>query len=170
MLEMKPISRAAIPEALQKADRYRLLNQPRQAESICRDILRADPDRQEALVMLLLCLTDQFGRPGLHAGIKEAREILARLRGEYDRVYYDGVLCERWGKSQLAGSRPARVAADWLREAMRLFESAQPLSPPGNEEAILHWNACARLINRIEESGDVSAEESEAAFRDDAPL
>jgi hypothetical protein len=62
---------------------------------------------------------------------------------------------------------PARVAADWLREAMRLFENAQP--PAGNEEAILHWNACARLINRIEESG-ASAEESEAAFRDDAPV
>src|SRR6266496_5947017 len=34
-LTLKPISRAAIPRALERAERYRLLSEPEQAESIC---------------------------------------------------------------------------------------------------------------------------------------
>jgi hypothetical protein len=33
--DLKPISIASIPRALEKAERYRLLNEPEQAESIC---------------------------------------------------------------------------------------------------------------------------------------
>jgi hypothetical protein len=33
---------------------------------------------------------------------------------------------------------------------MRCYEKAEPLRAPGNDEAILHWNACARLINHNE--------------------
>ena len=35
MFELKPLSREAIPRALEKAERYRLLNEPAEAESIC---------------------------------------------------------------------------------------------------------------------------------------
>src|SRR5579864_3525344 len=59
-LELKTLSLEAVPRALAKAERYRLLNEPGEAESICRDALDADPDNQDALVMLLLALTDQF--------------------------------------------------------------------------------------------------------------
>ena len=59
--DLKPISAAGIGEALEKAERYRLLNEPSLAESICLDVLRIDPENQHALVMLLLALTDQFG-------------------------------------------------------------------------------------------------------------
>ena len=171
MFELKLISKQAIPAALAKAERYRLLNQPRQAESICRDILRVDPKHEEAVTMLLLCLTDQFWRPGYGVGLKEAREVLAQLPEGYPQAYYDGVICERWGKSLLSGHSSARSALDWIRHAMALFEKAQPQSPPGNDEAILHWNACARLIERLEVSGstDVDAE-PDAGFRDDVPL
>ena len=57
MFELKPISTAAIPRAVAKAERYRLLNEPQEAESICRDVLRVDEDNQEVLTMLLLALT-----------------------------------------------------------------------------------------------------------------
>ena len=62
MFELKSISTQAIARAIVKAERYRLLNEPQEAESICRDILTVDPENQEALVMLLLSITDQFGR------------------------------------------------------------------------------------------------------------
>ena len=71
MFELKPISRQAVPEAIQKAERYRLLNEPWQAESICQDVLGIEPDHQAALVMLLLSLTDQFGK-GVSAAARRA--------------------------------------------------------------------------------------------------
>ena len=43
---LKPISPEAIPEALQKAERYRLLNEPAQAESLCQDVLAVEPNNQ----------------------------------------------------------------------------------------------------------------------------
>jgi hypothetical protein len=150
MIELRPIHREAIPAALAKAERYRLLNQPRQAESICLDILQVEPDHQEALVMLLLALTDQFGRGGYQADIRRAREVLSKLKGEYEQAYYEGVVCERWGKSLVRSNAPREGVSDWLREAMRCYEKAEPLRAPGNDEAILHWNACARLINHNE--------------------
>src|SRR5258708_27585180 len=82
MFELKPISREAIPEALTKVERYRLLNEPWQAESICLDVLRVEPEHQQALVMLLLSLTDQFGK-GVSAA--SAREVLPRLKSDYER-------------------------------------------------------------------------------------
>src|SRR5262245_31851578 len=100
MFELKPISKEAIPRALARAERYRLLNEPQEAESICRDVVAADPDNQEALVMLLLALTDQFGR-GSEVTITRAREVLTLLHGEFEQAYYDGVIAERWGKAQL---------------------------------------------------------------------
>ena len=170
MFELKRISREAIPAALAKAERYRLINQPRMAESICLDILQQDPGHEEALVMLLLCLTDQFSRPGYGVGITEAKEVLSRLPGAYEKAYYEGLICERWGKSLLAVRSSTGAALDWIRHAMTLFEKALAQSPPGNDEAILHWNACARLIMRLEKSGAAAEGESEAAFRDDVPL
>src|SRR5262245_12372804 len=103
MFELKPISREAIPEALAKVERYRLLNEPWQAESICLDVLRIDPKNQEAIVMLLLSLTDQFGK-GISASA--ARELLARLDGEYQREYYAGIIAERWADAMLRQGSP----------------------------------------------------------------
>jgi hypothetical protein len=37
-------------------------------------------------------------------------------------------------------------AYEWLREAMTDYEQAEKLRPAGNEDAILRWNACARII------------------------
>jgi hypothetical protein len=148
VIELRPISSEAIPAALAKAERYRLLNQPRQAESICSDILQAEPDHQAALIMLLLALTDQFGSRRHSVDIRRAREVLSRLKGEYERAYYEGVVYERWGKSLIGGDAIVEAINQWLRSAMQCYERAEPLRPPDNDEAILHWNACARLINQ----------------------
>ncbi len=146
MTDLKPISRDSIPHALEKVERYRLLNEPNEAESICRDILRADPGNARALVMLLLTLTDQFsGYRG--ARVNEAREILGRLEGEYERAYYEGIICERQGKALLHGTSGSEVSSHgWIQEAMRAYERAEAIRPAGNDDAILRWNACARLL------------------------
>ena len=147
MYEIKSISPETIPSALDKAERYRLLNEPREAESICRDILRVDPDHQQGLVLLLLSLTDQFGH-GYDVSLKSVQNLLTRLRGEYERAYYAGVILERWGKAQLQSGIPSDTAHDWLREAMLCYDTADAIRPPDNAEAILRWNTCARIINQ----------------------
>jgi hypothetical protein len=145
MFELKAISREAIPRSIEKAERYRLLNEPAEAESICLDILRVEPENQQALVMLLLALTDQFDR---RLAESRPRELLARLEGDYERAYYAGIICERKARAQLhKGLRGAEYAAhDGLREAMIWYEKAEALRPPENDDATLRWNACARTI------------------------
>ena len=149
MFNLKRLSRDGIAAALKKAERYRLLNEPWYAESICRDVLEVEADNAEALVMLLLALTDQFAVAASET-LTTARAILPRLPGEYERRYYAGLICERWAKrvldSRAPGSGP--VAYHWLREAMAWYEQAEPLRGAGDDDAILRWNTCARLIQR----------------------
>src|ERR1700756_2935263 len=94
-VELKRISQAALPAALAKAERYRLLNEPEQAESICRDVLAVEPQNQTALTTLLLALTDQF-HAGSTSAVRGAEEVLAAIGGEYQKVYYAGIVRERW--------------------------------------------------------------------------
>ena len=145
--ELKPISKSGVAEALEKAERYRLLNEPSLAESICLDVLHIDPQNQQALVMLLLALTDQFGH-GVAPG--KAREILPRLASEYDRQYYAGIIWERLAHAQLRKGSPnaAFTAYDGFRQAMECYEKSGALRPPGNDDAILRWNTCARILMR----------------------
>ena len=77
MSELKQLSPQAIPAALEKAERYRLLNEPREAESICLDVLEADPDNQQALITLLLAVTDRFSK-GYGVSDTQAKELLAK--------------------------------------------------------------------------------------------
>ena len=149
MFELKRLSPDAIPAALEKALRYRLLNHPSEAESICNDVLAIDPENQEALVMLLLALTDRFGK-GYGVGVTQAQEALERLHDEYTRAYYAGIICERRAKAQLNQGYPGagHDAYEFLREAMSWFEKAETLRPPKNDDAVLHWNTCARIIMR----------------------
>jgi hypothetical protein len=147
MFDLKPLSPAAVPAALEKAMRYRLLNEPEQAESICEDVLRIDPDNQDALTTLILALTDRLAGPR-PTSPQQARDLLPRLRGEYDRVYYAGIVAEREGIARLRSGAPRSGAAAYrcLREAMSHFERAEAVRPPGNDDPVLRWNSCARLI------------------------
>jgi hypothetical protein len=147
--EPKPISRAGVPAALQKAERYRLINDPSSAESICIDVLEVDPDNQQAVVTLILAITDQFDA-GPTEGVRRARELLPRLNDEYKRAYYAGIVCERCAKAQLRPQTPGsgEMAYHWLQEALKWYEKAEERRPPGNDESILRWNTCVRMLNR----------------------
>jgi hypothetical protein len=144
--ELKAISPEAVARALAKAERYRLLNEPGEAESICRDVLRIEPDNQEALTSLILALTEQFHDD--KSTVVEARATVARLRDEYERTYYTGIVAERRAKARLRHGMPGcgPQAYEWLREAMHSYEQAEAIRPAGNDDARLRWNACARLI------------------------
>jgi hypothetical protein len=145
----KPITKEGIPAALQKAERYRVINDPTSAESICLDVLAVSPDNQPALVSLLLAITDQFGSAPTE-GVRRAREVLPRLQDEYKRAYYAGIICERCAKAQLRSGAPrsGEMAYHWLKEAMSWYEKAESQRPAGNDEAILRWNTCGRILAR----------------------
>jgi hypothetical protein len=145
----KPITKEGVPAALQKAERYRVINDPTSAESICLDVLAVSPENQQALVILLLAITDQFGQAPTE-GVRRAREVLPRLQDEYKRAYYAGIICERCAKAQLRSGAPksGEMAYGWLREAMDWYQKAESQRPPGNDEAILRWNTCGRLLAR----------------------
>ena len=149
MLELKPLSPEGIPGALARVERYRLLNEPEQAESICQDILGCDPGNQEALISLILAITDQFSsREGARAS--EARDILPRLRDRYAQLYYAGIISERRGRALInQGSLgTASIAYGWFRDAMEHYAQAEAIRPAGNDDAILRWNTCARFLMR----------------------
>jgi hypothetical protein len=150
MFELKPLSKSAVPAALAKAERYRLLNQPMQAASICEDILAVDPHQYDALRTLVLSLTEQFAGPDTGPILMQAKGLVERLPGEYERAYYSGLICERRALALLSSSTPGSgfLAHDWIKDAMHWFERAEVLRPPDNDDAILRWNACARLLMR----------------------
>ena len=146
--ELKPISKEYIPRAIQKAERYRLLNQSWAAESICLDILEVDPENQQVLGMLVLALTDLHSGVSA-AGMKRAKEYLSRITDEYQRTYYSGMIAERRAHSLLVqgGMGSGSIAYDSLREAMSLYEKAEKIRPAGNDDSILRWNTCARVLS-----------------------
>ena len=145
---LKTLSPDAVPRALEKAVRYRLLNEPGEAASICLDVLAADDDNQEAIATLLLALTDQFD-DGM-AALAEAWDCVERMRDEYAHEYYGGIVWERRARARLRRGMPdaGLRAYEWLREAMACYERAEAVRPAGNDDALLRWNACARLIMR----------------------
>ena len=170
MFELKPISVEGIPNAISKAEHYRLLNEPREAESICRDVLHLDKQNQEALVVLLLSLTDQFGKR-LNVSIEHAQEVLPRLTDKYERLYYLAIILERWAKAQLDQDAPGYVVYDWFRRAIETFEKAVAMAQTGNDEARLRANACVRIMKRHEEiRPKVENDTTEAEFTDDMPM
>jgi hypothetical protein len=149
MFDLKPLSKDAIAGALAKAERYRLLNEAEEAESICLDVLAVDPDNQQALTMLILAITDQF-RDDVSGNVARAQGLLSRLEDEYSRAYFAGIIHERRAKAGLhqRGLEPRTGIYEWLAAAMDDFERAARVRPAGNDDAILRWNACARTLMR----------------------
>lgn len=145
MFHLKPLSKDAVDAALAKAERYRFLSEPGQAESICLDVLEVNPDDQRAQIMLVLALSDQVAeQPG--AGTR-AEQVAGGLRDEYARLYYSGLVAERRARAHLhRGGVELQGAYEWLMEALDCYERAEPQRPPGNDDAILRWNACVRLL------------------------
>ena len=143
--ELKRISAAGISEAIAKAERYRSLNEPEEAESICRDILAIEPQHQLALRLLGLALTDQF-TGGASDRCSEAEATFLQLKDPYERLYYAGILCERRAKAQLHAGLPSHTLLPLFDQALRSFAEAEEVRPAGNDDAILRWNRCVRLL------------------------
>ena len=147
MFALKPISHDSVASALSKAERYRLLNEPGEAESICRDILEIEPGNQQAMISLMLALTDQIGQDS--RVFADALAIADRLESPYDRSYYAGIAWERRAKARYRGGGHSAhtYAYDWLVNALALFEEAERLRAPGNDDTVLRWNACVRYLS-----------------------
>ena len=161
MIELKPLNSEAFSAALEKARRYRLLNEPDEAESICLDILASQPGHQEALITLLLSLTDKFPQSGINPAFEQAQEIVPQLDSSYSKSYYLGVIFERRAKFHLkhGGLGSGTAAYHWFVKAMDAFSEALSADDPKNQEAVLRWNSCARILNsrpdvKAEDSGD----------------
>ncbi|MBA4053542.1 MAG: hypothetical protein C0490_02410 [Marivirga sp.] len=147
MFELKPLAKESVEAALGKAEHYRLLNQPRLAESICLDILDIEPGNQKAAIVLLLALTDQFKQSSTKAS-KQALDLANSLNDEYSKIYYTGIIHERRGAASLNSSSPGGDfdAYEWYREAMEFYERANEINKGENNDPILRWNTCARII------------------------
>lgn len=146
--QLIPLSPEAIPGALSLAGRYRFLNQPWQAESICRDVLLTDPTNEPALILLVLCLTDQFDQ-GISA--KEALQIVENLPNQYHRTYYSGLVHERQAISIFHRRHDYRCrleAYNLFQSALELYRQARAIRPPDNDDSTLRWNACVRFLER----------------------
>ncbi|HWC77954.1 MAG TPA: hypothetical protein VG778_10855 [Blastocatellia bacterium] len=148
-LKLKTISPGGIPEALSLAVLYRNLNEPGEAESICRDVLAVDSSNQMALRLLGLCITDQFTGDSTDRWA-EAEPIMKSLKNPYERLYYTGIVNERRAKAQLRAGRAPHTLVVLFEEAMRCFEAAEKIRPEGNDDSILRWNRCVRLLNELE--------------------
>ena len=171
MADLKKLPSEAVPSALEKALRYRLLGEPQQAESICLDILATEPDHRDATITLLLAQTDQFASDQ-SAAVQRARQTLSRLRDDYDLAYYEGIIHERWARAQRQTGVPTHVTAGWILEAMRCYERAQRLAPANDPDALLRWNACARDQESISPSDSTLVgmrHDVQADYGDDMP-
>jgi tetratricopeptide (TPR) repeat protein len=164
-LKLKTISKSGIAEAITKAELYRYLNEPEEAESICRDILAADPKHMLGTRTLGLAITDQFtGGPGDRYA--EVEKIFESLADGYERLYYTGLLCERRVKAQLRAGRAPHTLLPLLEKALQCFAEAEQIHPPGNDDAILRWNRCVRLL---QSQPDFELEESVSFEALDSP-
>ena len=148
MFTLKPISFNSIDGALAKAERYRLLNEPSEAESICRDILEIDQGNRQARISLILALTDEI--PEEASSFSRAMEAISHLETAYDRAYYSGIAWERRAKALFSsrGQGSSGYVYDWIVAALQFFEEAERLRPAGNDSSILRWNACVRFLER----------------------
>jgi tetratricopeptide (TPR) repeat protein len=145
---LKTISKSGISQALAKVEHYRYLNQAEEAESICRDILMVDPENQRALRLLGLAITDQF-TGNVSDRHHEAEECFAKLVSPYERSYYHGILHERRAKAEMrAGLMPHSLMASF-EHALHFYEEAEHIRPQGNDDALLRWNRCVRLMQSL---------------------
>lgn len=142
-LELKRLRRESLDVAMAKAAHYRDLNQPEEAESICRDVLEVDGDLQSAWRVLGLALTDRFpsGQAGL---LEEAISAFERLHDGYERTYHVGVAWERAAKAHLERDE-AHSAVAGFEHALQAYEMAERMRPD-LPDPILRWNRCIRLL------------------------
>ena len=160
MPDLKPLPKGSIPEALEKANHYRLLNEARIAESICLDILAVDPENQDALLMVVLATSDLLERRK-NEGVRQARQHIEQLKDKYQRAYYNGLVCERRGLAVLRAAQHfyLHYAYDWFTEALEHYAEAEKLRPKGNDDVILRWNTICRIFEAYPDLGPLVDDE-----------
>jgi tetratricopeptide (TPR) repeat protein len=147
-LKLHNIHAGAVSSALEKAQQYRSLLEPEIAESICLDILKIDPDNQQALVTYILALTDQLSQSQSQSQIKAAQRAIDKLLSDYQRFYYAGLLNERRARVMTKQTMSHSFAYDYFYEALKAYKKAEAIRPENNDEAILRWNSCIRTIEK----------------------
>ena len=156
MFPLKPLSSSAVPAALAKAERYRLLNEPEQCESICEDVLRADPGNHPATVMLILAITDRFPQDdrGRQSGDGTCQPA---CRPTTSASYYAGLVAERRARALLShGGMGRRGASQWLQQAMAALRPCRCRAAAGQRRCPAEmervrarvFNAASRLADR----------------------
>jgi hypothetical protein len=158
-LELKRLSEESVLGALEKAERYRDLNQPEETESICRDILAVSEGHQGALRILGLALTDQFPT-AWSRHFAEAQAVFARLSDPYERVYYEGVAWERAAKRHVTHGEWHNAAASF-HHALGCYAQAEKLAG-ARPDPVLRWNRCVRMV-----TGDPRLRDAVAQGADD---
>ncbi len=147
MFELKRLTTQDLDAAIAKAKKYRDLNQPEEAASICRDVLVVDANSQDALRILGLSLTDRFGTAQVGL-FEEAVETFERLTSAYERMYYAGISWERSAKAHLERGE-AHSALASFEHALELYEDAERLAAEGGistPDPILRYNRCVRIL------------------------
>jgi len=157
------LSKDSIPDAMKKAERYRLLGEPDEAESVCLDVLQVDPENQEARVDLILAISDQFGRER-RPRVDLAMKVVGELKDDYQRQYYEAVVLEREARAHIDLETPPVLVFLRYCEAMDHFASAATIRPPGDDSAVIRWNACVRAIRRRQMQPGLESEEFEDAW------
>jgi hypothetical protein len=90
-------------------------------------------------------MSDRFGKD-YAVGDTHINDFVARLTDPYEKAYYTGIVYERRAKATL--EKGGLQAYELFTTAMDWFEKAEQIRPAGNDDAILRWNGCARIINR----------------------
>ena len=146
MFELKKISPQYISNALMKAEKYRYMNHPKTSESICRDVLEIKPEHQEAIILLIISISEQFAdRKKYSASLRNAQEWLPLIEDEYKKIYLSGLILERWAKANIHILAGADLY-EFFQEAMDFYAKAEKIRPVEDESCILHWNLCIRLM------------------------
>lgn len=141
---LKRLDDRNLTAAITLAKHYRDLNQPEEAESICRDVLTVSPKNEDAWRTLGLALTDRFPSAWMTL-FDEACAVFANLSVPYERVYYTAITWERYAKAQLESGR-AHNAIHAFEEALERFEEAAKLGAADDPAPILHYNRCVRAL------------------------
>jgi hypothetical protein len=142
------IHKDSISTVLDKARQYRSLREPDLAISICVDVFAVDEGNQEALVIYILALTDQYSNQNGILQPKKIVETIAKLKSEFHQIYYTGIFLERKARALLKNSMSHSFAYEGLMEAMAKYEMAEEIAPKHCADPILRYNSCLRTIEK----------------------
>jgi hypothetical protein len=128
MFDLKRLSPGSVQGAMARVERYRLLNEPAEAESICCDILEIEPENEQVLIAMVLCLSDQIAEdPG--AAVR-ALAVAGQLHENYDRAYYSGIVWERKAEASFHGKGyvAKETVHDWIVRAAEVLRRGRAVA------------------------------------------